>query len=273
MSNFFDVIEPDRPYFDGVVAGLQSPVQRYLMMPSVVHALGIADRPISVLEVGSWIGTSALVWAEAIDLFCSQKGSVLCVDTWAPYFGEPEEGSIPSPSYDRMTRLAESGLAYQLFLHNARCGPASSPIRHFRGVSADVLPYLADRSFDVVYIDGDHAYDRVRADLLQGDRLVRDGGFLCGDDLELQWHDVDQENTARRSGADMTYDPKTRSVHHPGVTRAVGELFGPVPYYHGFWALQRAGGTYRRVDLRTSPTFIPRHLAGHCAAAGIAVPA
>ncbi len=266
MTNPFDVLEPGRPYFAGIVAGLQSPLKRYLMMPTVVDSLKGAGRPISILEVGAWIGTSALVWAEALDRFSPQKGTLLCVDSWDPYFPADDKVRVENENYARMTRLAESGLAYQLFLHNMRCAPASVPIRHFRGASSDVLPYLADHSFDIVYIDGNHAYEHVSADLTQGIRLLRDGGILCGDDLELQWHEVDQEQTVRYSGSDAVFDPSKGQTYHPGVTRAVGERLGRVACYFGFWAAQKTGEAFRGIDLGASSTFVPGHLAEHYAA-------
>jgi predicted O-methyltransferase YrrM len=266
MTNPFDVLEPGRPYFAGIVAGLQSPLKRYLMMPTVVHSLGIQDRPVSVLEIGSWVGTSALVWAEALDRFSPQKGTLLCVDSWDPYFPADDEARVENENYARMTRLAESGLAYQLFLHNARCGPASVPIRHFRGTSLDVLPYLAGDAFDIIYVDGNHAYEHARFDVTQAMRLVRDGGVICGDDLELQWHEVDQAQTRQFSGSDAIFDMSHRATYHPGVTRAVGELIGRVSSYFGFWAVRKAGNGFRAVDLRTAQTFVPSHLAEHYAA-------
>ncbi len=266
MTNPFDVLEPGRPYFAGIVAGLQSPLKRYLMMPPVVHSLRTVGRPISVLEVGSWIGTSALVWAEALNRFSPQKGAILCVDSWDPYFPADDAMRVENESYARMTRLAASGLAYQLFLHNVRCGPSAVPIRHFRGASDDVLPYLADRSFDIVYIDGNHSYEHVRNDLVHGIRLLRDGGVLCGDDLELQMDEVDLAMLALHSDSDAIFDQGKGQTYHPGVTRAIGERLGRVSSYFGFWAVQKTGETFRMVDLRASATFVPGHLAEHYAA-------
>lgn len=42
---------------------------------------------------------------------------------------------------------------------------------------------FAAESFDWVYIDGDHSYEAVLADLNAYLRVVRTGGFLAGDDL------------------------------------------------------------------------------------------
>ena len=55
-----------------------------------------------------------------------------------------------------MDEIAQIGLAYDCFLHNIAFAPKNICINHFRGYSADVLPYLSDESFDMIYIDGDH---------------------------------------------------------------------------------------------------------------------
>lgn len=49
-----------------------------------------------------------------------------------------------------------------------------------RAVSAEVLPRLGP--LDFVYVDGDHAYQAVRADLDMAFAAVRPGGLICIDD-------------------------------------------------------------------------------------------
>lgn len=60
-----------------------------------------------------------------------------------------------------------------------------------RGKSGDVLPPFPDGYFDWTYIDGNHAYEFVRDDLVESFRVVRPGGYLAGDDYHLNgwWGD------------------------------------------------------------------------------------
>ncbi len=51
-----------------------------------------------------------------------------------------------------------------------------------RAPSATVLAAMPDRSLDWIYIDGDHTYESVIADLRLAFVKVRPGGFICGDD-------------------------------------------------------------------------------------------
>jgi hypothetical protein len=62
--------------------------------------------------------------------------------------------------------------------------------------AADLMP---DRCFDFVFIDADHAYEAVLADICAWRPKVRPGGFMAG-------HDFD-------------------SLKFPGVVRAVAEMF------------------------------------------------
>jgi len=78
-------------------------------------------------------------------------------------------------------------------------------IQIHRKSSADALNAMPDDSLDFVYIDGDHAYDGVRADLEMSVAKTRPGGLICVDDhmLGKWWED--------------------------GVVRAVNEVLGKYP--------------------------------------------
>jgi hypothetical protein len=59
-----------------------------------------------------------------------------------------------------------------------------------RGYSTDVLEQFPDGYFDWVYIDGNHLYDFVKADLELSFRKVKAGGYITGDDYgEGGWWD------------------------------------------------------------------------------------
>ena len=62
-----------------------------------------------------------------------------------------------------------------------RFGNAPGVVIH-RGASADILSTFPDDHFDWVYIDGDHAYDFVLADLHLCFAKTKPGGLITGDD-------------------------------------------------------------------------------------------
>jgi predicted O-methyltransferase YrrM len=98
--------------------------------------------------------------------------------------------------------------------HAARAGRASTLPGYLRSLERyglsdrvvtvvsrfeEVLPFLADDSFDLVFLDGFHSYEQVSADIQSLRRLVRPGGWFA-------FHDY--------------------GVARFGVTRAVDEAFG-----------------------------------------------
>jgi len=123
--------------------------------------------------------------------------------------------------------------------------------------------------FDLVFVDGAHTYHQVLQDLTNSARLLRDGGILCGDDLELQAAQVDMQFTLQNTQSDFIQDPKTGKWYHPGVTRALAGYFGhqEVSAWEGFWAM-RVRGTggdevnWERVaiEMGNLDVVVPEHL-------------
>ncbi|MEM9060792.1 MAG: class I SAM-dependent methyltransferase [Pseudomonadota bacterium] len=74
-----------------------------------------------------------------------------------------------------------------------------------RAPSTDAMAALAADSLDFVYVDGDHAYDGVKADLEISVLRLKPGGWLC----------VDDHQTGKWWG--------------DGVVRAANELLGAYP--------------------------------------------
>lgn len=69
-------------------------------------------------------------------------------------------------------------------------------VKKLVGLSWSMANRVADGSLDFVFIDADHAYESVRKDIMAWLPKVRQGGLMCGHDIDL-----------------------------PGVSRAVSELF------------------------------------------------
>jgi predicted O-methyltransferase YrrM len=249
------VLFPNEPFFLGNTIGLMGDPIRHLYMSAAVGLLRELGRPVRLLEVGAWIGFSTLTWAQALDQFVPQKSSILCVDAWASYWSpsEVQAGGV----LGTMDFMSRSDLSYNLFRHNVRFAPAGIRIDHARGRSEDILPYLADGLFDLVFVDGDHRYAAVRHDLSAAYRLLADGGLLCGDDLEVQA----PASTCDLLDPEVHYakDPDTSQYYHPGVTRAVAELVGPVTAYQGFFVMRKQRESYQPVALTGRTACMPRH--------------
>lgn len=135
------------------------------------------------LEVGSYAGESATLF-----LGFPQIRSLDCVDQWA---------EAASTLRSRFAKEIAAG----------RC-------RVYEMSSAAFATQAGE--YDAIYIDGDHSYDGVRADIAAFGNKLAPGGFLCGHDYHAGF---------------------------PGVVRAVDEWREHRPvrcYCDGSWAVRKS---------------------------------
>jgi predicted O-methyltransferase YrrM len=69
----------------------------------------------------------------------------------------------------------------------------------------------------VVYVDGAHEYESVRADVAAYWRLLRPGGFMIGDDYMASWPGVMRaaDEHAAATGVPLTLDGCVWSLRKP----------------------------------------------------------
>lgn len=240
---------------------LSAPV-RHVFMIATIWYLTNEKRPehLQILEIGSWIGASALSWAQGLKVHNQGKGTITCIDAWKPYFNH---ATHTNEIYTQMENILETETAYQLFCHNVNTIPHPITCQHLRGQSDGLLPLLRENAFDVVFIDGDHAYTSVLKDIQNSISLVKENGIICGDDLNLQIFEVDKGLTQLHAEEDLMKDVKTKRNYHPGVTLAVAEMFGNVSVWGGFWAMQKKGQDWHKISLKNMPIHYPEHLPDH----------
>jgi|KBSSwiStaDraftv2_1062776.scaffolds.fasta_scaffold165080_2 hypothetical protein len=204
------------------------------------RAIGLFDRPIHALEVGTWFGEgSTQIWLEHLP-----PGSTLTlVDPWRPYASASDLADADWNYAAMDSQVLEAYLSTILAVRrfeNAHPGRVSVDI--VRGDSERVLQRMRDDQFDFVYVDGDHKYPSVRQNLRDAARLARhDLSIICGDDLEqLPSPDLLEVARAHRD-RDYLRDPHN---FHPGVMLAVHEQFGEVGMADGFWWVFRKNGRF-----------------------------
>jgi len=139
------------------------------------------SRRSHVIEVGSWKGRSTTALALAT------PGRIYAVDHW-------QGSATERDSWHR--EAAESG-ADALF--HAFCKNVASligdgrlvPIRLPSATAADALrEILSPRGADMVFIDGGHTYEEVKADIEAYKALCGQGALLCGHDFHSPNHPV-----------------------------------------------------------------------------------
>lgn len=112
------------------------------------------------------------------------------------------------------------------------------------------MPLLAVNGYDLAFIDGDHSYDACLDDIRKAMPLMKEGGILCGDDLDPLIGQCDEAFARANRNAQPATDPCTGRLFHPGVTLAVADLFAEVFSSMGFWAVRKVNGRFIPPDIR-----------------------
>jgi hypothetical protein len=174
---------------------LRDQIQAFKSRPGRLYALWRAPRGGVCAEVGVWAGGFS---ARIVQL---RKPSELhLVDPWQflPSLPERMYGGAVASSQAYMDDLLASVVAR--FAGNPS-------VKIHRGTSAEVVQQFQDGYFDWVYLDGDHSYDAVLADLRAWLPKVKIGGTIVCDDYT--W--VDEARTQSVKAAIETF-----LVAHPG---------------------------------------------------------
>jgi predicted O-methyltransferase YrrM len=239
----------NKPYFGIYMMAGQTWEDRKPYMKHLVQSeiTSFGQENFRLLEIGSWAGNSALTWAEALQN-SQQKGEIICVDPWIPYVKSEAKMTNMAPIV--MEKALESDKIFKLFLHNISAANISKMITPIRGTSDKVLPLLKENNFNIAFIDGAHYFSNVIRDLRNAEKLLIEGGVLCGDDLDLQSHEVDLSFAEAHKETNFAIDPKTGKEFHPGVCMAINEFFQkPVSSYSGFWAMRKTKSGWQTVEL------------------------
>ena len=201
----------------------------------------INGKKIKVLEVGVWAGSSTISWLRA---FNKKKidFEYLAVDTWNPSYDK--EHIKKNNHYKLMNEAVENNLILDCFKHNIRTElrNKSADFKIIRGNSIEVLEKLPTESFDLISIDGDHRYEACFSDLSKAKRLLKPGGLLVGDDLELKPSEREKTllNQDVNAGLEWISLDIPQQGYHPGVTKAVSECFNNVGYFEGLFYVAKS---------------------------------
>jgi predicted O-methyltransferase YrrM len=128
-----------------------------------------------VVEIGSFKGRSSVATCEGLSSVPGAR--FVAIDPWRRKdvrTGDVYEAG--DPDEDRV---------YRRFLRNT--GPYDF-VEPMRTTSLEAVKDFADESVDWIFIDGDHRFDAIRADILAWYPKVKPGGLVSGHDYS--WFDV-----------------------------------------------------------------------------------
>lgn len=140
-------------------------------LQGLVRALG---RP-RVVEVGSWLGRTALAMVEA------GAESVHCVDTWRGTRDPADE------TFEHANLRGRDELLRAFCLNVGQClGRTIFPYIGSSRFWAECWPWRAD----LVFLDADHSYEATRNAIAAWQPIVNHGGVICGHDFSDAWPGV-----------------------------------------------------------------------------------
>jgi len=141
-------------------------------------------EPVVIVEVGTWMGASAIQVADIIrDM--GRNDVILCVDTWlgSPehFLNMPKKNGFPQIYSQFLQNIVNHG-------HTDRVLPLPMPSLQAIDILMQLLQPLGGA--DLIYIDAAHEYLPVYLDITTYWALLKPGGRMLGDDYTEHWPGV-----------------------------------------------------------------------------------
>jgi len=141
--------------------------QSHLTIKERVQLYKLAKEKENIAEIGSYIGASACCFGAALLSNSNKERSQLfCIDTW-------QNDAMSEGSRDTWNEFKSNTSDFEKVI---------VPIR---GYSTDVIDQIASNvsSLDLLFIDGDHSYDGVKADWDTYKGLLTKGSIVVFHDI------------------------------------------------------------------------------------------
>jgi len=164
-----------------------------------------------IIEIGSWKGHSSWVLGR---LAKERGGKVICVDHWRG-----------SPTVQHHIDEVKTKDILAIFRNNMRLMGMEDCVLPMAMDSLTAASLLKDDIADMIFIDADHRYSSIIQDIKAWYPKLKTGGIFSGHDCNRFYEECSFSERAIISDypdADFIYSMKL----HPGVTRAVHEVFG-----------------------------------------------
>ena len=141
-------------------------------------------KPGLIVEIGTWLGGSAIHMARLLRAAGLNDSCIICVDTW---LGSSEHFMYP-PGRASLKLVNGRATFYDDFMRNVVQHGVQDLILPFSTTSIAAAEVLRECAFapDLIYLDGDHTARGFRADLDLYWEILRPGGYVIGDDFDWE---------------------------------------------------------------------------------------
>ncbi len=158
-----------------------------------------------IINVGTWKGHSASMLGEVVK---EQGGHLFCIDHFR---GAANTGN---------RKEAEGKNIFELFLLNMAKLDLMPIICPIMEDSVTAASYFADGIADLIFVDADHMYQSIKADLNAWWPKVRQGGTMCGHDCQGRYADMAE---GKQLAVDTNLNAEFTGGMHCGVIKALHE--------------------------------------------------
>ena len=146
----------------------------------VLTARSVCSDTLEILEIGTMFGSSiAAIYESCLGLFSNIHMTVI----------DPLNGFYEK----RLEPLTGATVGRDVFVYNMeRMSIAESNYTLIQKLSTDdeAIRQAAQRSYDVILIDGDHSYNGIKSDFLNYHSLAKHGGYIVFDDYQPEYPGV-----------------------------------------------------------------------------------
>ena len=206
-----------------------------------LEAINAGNTIIKGLEIGVNTGDcSTKIWLEEIP----DNSEFWLVDMWKPYSSNEEISQRPLFYQEFDASLERNFLSTFLEVRKMELKRPSLDINILRGSSKKTLSNIQENTFDFIYIDGDHKYEAVLADLLLSKKLINKRyGLICGDDLDVAATPERYQRAKLHPNQDLIQEGSFS--YHPGVLAAAHEVFPHANMLNSFWWIYCYDGEFK----------------------------
>ena len=190
-----NLIHNVNPYDNFPIEKYKLQINRFTEDTSLFEKLILNLKPNLIIEVGSWMGYSAISMAKCLikeELDCG----IICVDTWlgAREFWSTKDETIGWWNFsnhehfkkqnDDLGLLNGYPTVYHQFMANVIHSDTQKYITPFPQTSNIASRWFKSNQVkaNFIYIDGSHEYDDVKVDIENYWQLLDEGGIMIGDD-------------------------------------------------------------------------------------------